>query len=142
MIKYYYADTEDNYHKILIDNNLSNLKNYIFFLKGDIGSGKTSIVRSFINIHKTNKVITSPTFTLVNEYKFDNLRIFHYDLYKVENSKELLEIGINDYLNQEGIHFFEWPDKYETILPKPNIIFELISLDTGRLVKVINKNND
>tara|TARA_Y100000590_G_scaffold102939_2_gene116990 strand:+ start:2880 stop:3308 length:429 start_codon:yes stop_codon:yes gene_type:complete len=141
MIKYYYTDTEKSYYKIFNDINLSKSNNHIFFLNGDIGSGKTSIVRTFIKARKIDKVITSPTFTLINEYELDNLKVFHYDLYKLKDSQELLDIGINDYLNQNAIHFFEWPCKYESILPKPNIIIDLISLDIGRLVKVTDKYN-
>ena len=139
MINYYYSNSETNYSQIFEDLNLAEYNKCIIFLNGEIGSGKTSIVRRYIKLFNLNKTITSPTFTLINEYQLDQIKIFHYDLYKIKSTQELIDIGINDYLNQNALHFFEWPNNCSSLLPRPNVIIDLINVHSGRLIKVTIK---
>ncbi|MBS83133.1 MAG: tRNA (adenosine(37)-N6)-threonylcarbamoyltransferase complex ATPase subunit type 1 TsaE [Gammaproteobacteria bacterium] len=81
--------------------------------------------------------ITSPTFPIINEYITDNYKIFHYDLYRIKSHKELLEIGIDSYLNQNALHFFEWPNEFKSLLPKPNFEINLDVIDESRILKII-----
>ena len=69
MINYYYSNSDTNYSQIFKDLNLAEYSKCIVFLNGEIGSGKTSIVRSYIKLFNLNKTITSPTFPLINEYQ-------------------------------------------------------------------------
>tara|TARA_B100001765_G_C19379915_1_gene282984 strand:+ start:77 stop:505 length:429 start_codon:yes stop_codon:yes gene_type:complete len=142
MINYYYSNSDTNYSQIFEDLNLAEYSKCIVFLNGEIGSGKTSIVRSYIKLFNLNKTITSPTFTLINEYQLDQTKIFHYDLYKIKRAQELIDIGINDYLNQNALHFFEWPKNCASLLPRPNVIIDLINVHSGRLIKVTIKPNE
>ena len=80
-------------------------KQTIVFLDGDIGAGKTTFVKSFSKKF-SNQNIHSPTF-LINEYTTPKFKIFHYDLYRINLTQELFEIGIDNYL-QDGLHFIEW----------------------------------
>ena len=86
----------------------------ILFFKGELGVGKTTFIRYLVNFLQIDKnlpvtEIPSPTFNLVNEYKIDSLILKHYDLYRINNEKELNSIGIFED-NSEQITLIEWPD--------------------------------
>ena len=89
-------------------------KGDLVFLFGEIGTGKTTFVKNFINnLQKKNQEniteVPSPTFNILNEYKIKNLDIYHYDLYRVKNYKELSNIGIFE--DKEVLSLVEWPEK-------------------------------
>ena len=86
----------------------------IFFLKGDLGSGKTTLVRQFAKFLGSEDEITSPTFSLIQEYKSPRGAIYHMDLYRLEDAVELDELGIEEYLESGNWCFVEWPE----ILPE------------------------
>lgn len=88
----------------------------IVILNGDLGTGKTNLVKHFAKIYHFNQV-NSPTFSLVNVYDAD-IKIFHFDFYRIEEESELLDIGFNDYLNDDdSITFIEWGNLYSNLLP-------------------------
>ncbi len=98
----------------------------VFLLYGEVGVGKTTFVKHFINcLQSINKEQTtevpSPTFNIVNEYKINEIIVNHYDLFKIKNSKELYNIGIFED-NSELVTLVEWP---EIISKKPKKIIEL-----------------
>ena len=111
------------------------------FLYGDIGVGKTTFVRFFINYLETKKKISnsdvlSPTFNIVYEYNIGNIKILHYDLYRLKNYKDISQLGMFETSN-DHIKIIEWP---ELIKPKPNnridILFQHSELKNTRKVKV------
>ena len=82
----------------------------VFTLIGDLGAGKTSLVKSVCYLLESQDSVSSPTFSLVNEYKtIDNKSILHMDLYRLESEEELENIGFDDYLNMDSHLFIEWP---------------------------------
>ena len=90
-------------------------KSDCIFLFGELGSGKTTFVRSLINqLQEKNKMkkteVTSPTFNLLNEYEIQNLKIMHYDLYRLKNNKEINQLGIFQE-DEKVISIIEWPEK-------------------------------
>ena len=90
-------------------------KSDCIFLFGELGSGKTTFVRSLIHqIQEKNKMkkteVTSPTFNLLNEYEIQNLKIMHYDLYRLKNDKEINQLGIFQE-DEKVISIIEWPEK-------------------------------
>ena len=98
----------------------------IFFLYGEMGVGKTTFVKYFINkmqlkFDKKITEVTSPTFNIMNEYILDNLIVKHYDLFRLKSDKELKDLDLFDNSNKE-ILFIEWP---EIIKKKPNRITKL-----------------
>ena len=83
--------------------------NLVLF-KGELGSGKTTLIKSILKNLGVKENITSPTFSIVNQYSTSNLLINHFDLYRVKSLKELDVIGFEEYLDNEGISFIEWPE--------------------------------
>ena len=131
---YYHVSKESFFYKIIEDLDLLNDK-YIIFLNGAVGSGKTTFVKSYLSYMGASIDVTSPTFTIVNEYLSDSKKIYHYDFYRLKEKNELFEIGIDYYLYQPGIHFIEWPNYFLNYLPEPYMNISLIILPNSRLVK-------
>ncbi len=81
----------------------------IVCLSGNLGSGKTTLSRGICEGLGVSEYITSPTFTLINEYQ-GRLPIFHFDLYRIQSPLELYELGLDEYLYGEGVCLIEWPE--------------------------------
>jgi len=114
----------------------------IIFLLGEIGVGKTTFVRFFINHLENEKNIKnsdvlSPTFNIVYDYEVGNVKILHYDLYRLKNYEDIAQLGMFETTN-DHIKIIEWP---ELIKPKPkdriDIIFQYSKLKNSREVKII-----
>ena len=114
MIFEYKLNNIDNIAKELINS----FKNKIVLFNGDMGSGKTTIISSIVNILGTNVKVSSPTFSIVNEYNIDEGSIYHFDFYRLKNSNEALDLGIYEYLNSGNWNFIEWGEKIQELLPK------------------------
>ena len=109
-------------------------------LIGNLGAGKTTFVRGLIQELGFDEFVKSPTFTIVESYESDNLKIFHFDLYRIEDDKELQAIGVEDYLTEENaITWVEWPEKSKRYFNNPDYIIELNHCDNDekRLINII-----
>lgn len=96
----------------------SKLDNHsVIVLSGDLGSGKTKFTEGVLKYFALEDEISSPTFTIVNEYHTNNINIYHFDLYRLSDIDEFYAIGGEEYL-QNGICIFEWGEMIEDILPK------------------------
>lgn len=135
-----------------IDEFLNKKKSIIIFLKGNLGAGKTTFVRAFLQTFDANIRVKSPTYTLVEPYSIfvkeaDNdrinnqLSVYHFDLYRLVDPFELFDIGIEEYLSQ-GVSFIEWPDKGEGVLPEPDIEISIEHAGSQRQIMVSSGNND
>ena len=89
-------------------------------LNGDLGAGKTKFTEGFLKYFGLDKEVSSPTFTIVNEYNTDNLNIYHFDVYRLESSDEFYAIGGEDYFSS-GICIIEWGSIIADALPKEYI---------------------
>ncbi len=87
----------------------------VVILTGDLGSGKTKLIEGFLSFFGLEEEISSPTFTIVNEYSKNDLNIYHFDLYRLENLDEFYAIGGTEYFNN-GICLIEWGEMIEPIL--------------------------
>jgi tRNA threonylcarbamoyladenosine biosynthesis protein TsaE len=85
---------------------------------GDMGSGKTTIISSIVNLLGTKVKVSSPTFSIVNEYNVNEGSIYHFDFYRLKNSYEALDLGIYEYLNSGNWNFIEWGEKIQELLPE------------------------
>jgi len=108
----------------------------IVFLRGDLGAGKTTLVRGYLRAAGYSGTVKSPTYNIVEEYTLSKKKIFHFDLYRINDPEELEHIGINDYLNQDSVCFIEWPDKGNGFLPKPDRAIVLTVQGDGRLIEI------
>lgn len=97
----------DKISKIILDN-IEQIN--IVLLKGDLGSGKTTLVKSILKKLGVNDEIKSPTFSIVNEYDHPSGPIYHFDLYRIEKIDELDVIGFEEYIDNCNICFIEWPE--------------------------------
>lgn len=86
-------------------------------LTGDLGSGKTKLTEGILTYYKLEEEISSPTFTIVNEYIKDDIKIFHFDVYRLEDSSEFYAIGGDEYF-EKGICIIEWGELIEDALPQ------------------------
>ena len=95
-------------------------KKDIVILTGDLGSGKTKFTEGFLSYFGLEDEISSPTFTIVNEYCKDDIKIYHFDVYRLEDSSEFYEIGGDEYY-ENGICIIEWGEIIEDALPNDYI---------------------
>lgn len=93
----------------------------IVCLTGDLGTGKTHITKGIAKGLGIDEHITSPTFTIVNEYDSGRLKLFHFDVYRVSDSDEIYAIGFDDYIFSDGVSIIEWANYIEDILPNDYI---------------------
>jgi len=96
-------------------------ENSVIGLSGDLGAGKTEFVKGIAEGLGATDPVTSPTFTLVHEYRSGRLPLFHMDFYRLETEKELDEIGFDDYLREPGICAIEWADRFPDRIPRDAI---------------------
>jgi len=90
-------------------------------LIGDLGAGKTHLTQGIAQSMNYTGEVTSPTFALVNEYlaeEEDQLDVFHFDVYRLEEAEEMLQIGWEDYLERDGVIVIEWADKFPELIPE------------------------
>lgn len=95
-------------------------KGDVVVLTGDLGAGKTKFTEGVLQYFKLDDEISSPTFTIVNEYKNENVTIYHFDVYRLEDEDEFYAIGGEEYF-QKGICLIEWGEMIENVLPKNHI---------------------
>jgi tRNA threonylcarbamoyladenosine biosynthesis protein TsaE len=103
--------------------------NKIFAFYGSMGAGKTTIIKAICASLGAVDIVSSPTFTLVNEYKTSNGdSIYHIDFYRIKKQEEVYDFGIEEYLTGDSYCFMEWPELVEEILP-PETVKVRISVD-------------
>ena len=112
-------------------------KNAVIVLSGELGAGKTKFTEGFLSYFGLEKEISSPTFTIVNEYKNNKISIYHFDVYRLADIDEFYAIGGEEYFSK-GICIIEWGEIIEDILPKDTIRIK-IEKDKENLDKRIIK---
>ena len=108
----------------------------IFALHGVLGAGKTQLAKGLARGLGFRGDVTSPSFTIVHEYRGGRLPVYHIDLYRIRNEKEAIDIGLEEYLPGDGVTVIEWPERIASILPPQTRHWELevVSL-TERVIR-------
>lgn len=138
MINYKYKSNSSNDTMQFAYNLASKLQNSdIIVLTGELGAGKTKFTEGFLQYFGMQDEISSPTFNIVNEYKKDNTNIYHFDVYRLENSDEFYAIGGEEYFNT-GICIIEWGEIIEDALPQDYIKITFSKDDKAENVRNLN----
>lgn len=106
------------------------------YLKGELGTGKTTLSRAIVRHFGYKGAVKSPTFTLVEPYELGSFRIYHFDLYRLADPAELEFLGVDEYFSQDSLCLVEWPEKGVGYLPPPDLIIELQVHNRGRKMKL------
>lgn len=112
-------------------------KNDIIVLTGELGSGKTKFVEGILSHFGLENEISSPTFTIVNEYQKDEINIYHFDVYRLEDSSEFYEIGGEEYF-ENGICLIEWGELIEDTLPKEYLHITFAKDNNNENLRILN----
>ena len=113
-------------------------KHKIILLVGDLGAGKTTLVKEIVKKLGSNEDVSSPTFGIVNEHTIGESTAFHLDLYRIESHEELLQLGFDEYIYSGNYCFIEWPEVAMKLITQPHHIITLNNLnDTTRNISFI-----
>jgi tRNA threonylcarbamoyladenosine biosynthesis protein TsaE len=111
----------------------------IFLFYGDMGAGKTTLIKSLCEQLGVSEPVTSPTFSIVNEYISAKNKIYHFDFYRVKNQTEALDMGYEEYFYSDAYCFIEWPEKIPDLLPQHYINISIKVIDESSRQITITK---
>lgn len=113
------------------------------YLSGELGAGKTTLVRGFLRELGYHGRVKSPTYTLVEPYELAEelqaRQVYHFDFYRINREEELAMIGLEEYFHKAAFCLVEWPERAPKLLPAPDITLLLQSQEPGRRVQVIGQ---
>lgn len=119
-IEYELEDIETVAKRIL---DYASSKTILFY--GEMGTGKTTLIKSLVKLIGSNDDVSSPTFSIVNDYKLKGNSIYHFDLYRINDDEEALNFGFEDYLSTSNWVFIEWPQTILNLLPEDTNTIEI-----------------
>ena len=112
-------------------------KSKVFLFYGEMGVGKTAFIKSICKHLNVIDVISSPTFSIVNQYVNDKDEfMYHFDFYRTNNKNEIFDIGYEEYLFSDSFCFIEWPERLDNLLPNKYLEIKMKLRDGNRLIKI------
>ncbi|RBP84360.1 tRNA (adenosine(37)-N6)-threonylcarbamoyltransferase complex ATPase subunit type 1 TsaE [Marinomonas rhizomae] len=108
----------------------------VVYLEGDLGMGKTTLVRGVLRGLGYQGPVKSPTYTIVEPYELAGFEVFHFDLYRVADAEELEFIGVRDYFTDAGVCLIEWAEMGQGVLPEADLVVSLSLIRQGRHVSL------
>jgi tRNA threonylcarbamoyladenosine biosynthesis protein TsaE len=130
----YYLDQVPDIAKMILES----VTNKTLLFYGEMGTGKTTLIKELIKQLGVIDIVSSPTFSLINEYLSpDGESIYHFDFYRIEDEDEAYDIGIEEYFSSNSWCFMEWPGKVENLLPLDSVAIHLtINMDGTRNIQI------
>ena len=105
----------------------------VILFNGEMGAGKTTFIKALCKELGVKNPTSSPTFSLVNEYQIDNNQlVYHFDVYRLKNQNEALDMGIDDYLYSGNWCFIEWSEKIPDLIPEKHSVITISVLNNGK----------
>jgi tRNA threonylcarbamoyladenosine biosynthesis protein TsaE len=111
----------------------------IFAFDGEMGAGKTTFIKAICKYLGITDLVSSPTFSLVNEYESNSGPLYHFDFYRIKDPTEAYDIGYEEYFYSGSICLIEWPEKIEELLPIPRINIEVILVNEHTRTVIFTK---
>ena len=121
---------------------IEKFKSKVFLFYGEMGVGKTAFIKSICKHLNVLDVVSSPTFSIVNQYINDQDEfMYHFDFYRTNNKNEIFDIGYEEYLFSDSFCFIEWPERLDNLLPNKYLEIKMKLRNGNRLIKIkeINK---
>lgn len=116
-------------------------ENKILLFKGEMGAGKTTLIKEIVKQLGSTDRVSSPTFSLVNEYSSKNGSIYHFDFHRIEDINEAYDMGFEEYVFSDAWKLIEWPEKIMELLPEKPVCVEIkTSANNKRKLKMSQKN--
>ena len=119
---------------------VENIKHKIIVFEGEMGSGKTTLIKSICKKINTKDDVSSPTFSLINEYKSQNSIIYHFDFYRIKNVNEAYDFGANEYIDSGRLCLIEWGFKIKEMLPEQYHIIKIKKISKNLRELIFLKN--
>jgi tRNA threonylcarbamoyladenosine biosynthesis protein TsaE len=105
----------------------------LYALYGEMGSGKTTLIKRFCNVLGTIDTVTSPTFALINEYQTENEgSVYHFDVYRIKKLEEVMDIGYETYFYSGNYVFVEWPEMITELLPEDYVYIKIREVEDNK----------
>ena len=111
---------------------INQLQYKLITFEGEMGAGKTTFIKEFVKALGTNDDVSSPTFSIVNEYETDSGIVYHFDFYRLNHEEEALDFGIEEYLYSNQYCLMEWPNKIVNFIPDEHHTITIENVDGVR----------
>ena len=114
----------------------------VLFINGDLGTGKTTLIKDLVKKLGSQDEVSSPSYSIINHYESEEFTIFHMDLYRMKDLEELVDIGIEEYFNQNAVCIVEWPDLLHGLVQADYLVEIIAQQPESRLYRVLDLNRN